>query len=61
MKQYCVYSANENFKDVVLWVQERGLEYEVHLNRTRFWVPKGPMATEFFLRWYHCTSEVIDG
>jgi hypothetical protein len=61
MKQYCVYSQNPNFSQVVDWIILRELKYEVHLNRTRFWVPKGPMATEFFLRWYHCTSEVIDG
>jgi hypothetical protein len=60
MKQYCVYTSNPNFKDVVLWVTASELKYEVHLNRTRFWVPPGPIATEFFLRWYHCTSEVIE-
>lgn len=60
MKQYCVYSTNEHFSDVVSWVTLRELKYEVHLNRTRFWVPPGPIATEFFLRWYHCTSHVVE-
>jgi len=59
--QYCVYTHNANFVPVMQWVQDRELEYEVHLNRTRFWVPKNtPVSTEFMLRWFHCTSEVVD-
>jgi hypothetical protein len=59
-QQYCVYSSNPDFPLVLEWLDLKGLDYEVHLNRTRFWIPAGPIATEFFLRWYHCTSHVVE-
>jgi len=59
--QYCVYTHNANFVPVMQWVEDRLIPYEVHLNRTRFWIPKNtPMYTEFMLRWYHCCSEVVE-
>ena len=59
--QYCVYTQDANFKSVLEWIESRELLYEVHLNRTRFWVPKNtPVYTEFMLRWFHCTSSVVE-
>jgi hypothetical protein len=60
MKQYCIYTQHPEFKDVVLWVQSKELRHELHLNRTRFWIPLGIVHTEFMLRWYHCCSLVVD-
>ena len=51
MHQYCVYTKNEHFLEVASWLQEHTIKYELHLNRTRFWVPDGSMLTEFLLKW----------
>jgi hypothetical protein len=60
MKQYCIYTQHPEFKSVVTWVVDKELRHEIHLNRTRFWVPDGHVHTEFMLRWYHCCSFVVD-
>jgi hypothetical protein len=59
--QYCVYTSHPNFRDLMTWVEAQEIPYEVHLNRSRFWMPKGSkIYTEFVLRWFHSTSEVIE-
>jgi hypothetical protein len=55
-----VFSRSPDFADILAWVQARGFKYEVHLNRTRFWVPDGALHTEFVLRWYHAVNKVAD-
>lgn len=60
MKQYCILTSSEHYVDLVSWAKGKGLRLEIHLNRTRFWVPAGPLHTEYVLRWYHCTSQVQD-
>jgi hypothetical protein len=60
MHQYCVFTQNPDFQSVVEWLVARELRLEVHLNRTRFWIPSGTVHTEFMLRWYHCCSRVVD-
>jgi hypothetical protein len=60
MIQYCIYTQHPEFKDVLTWVEGHDLRLEVHLNRTRFWIPSGTTHTEFLLRWYHCCSRVVD-
>ena len=60
MTQYCVFTQNPDFTSVVEWVNARELPLEMHLNRSRFWVPAGTVHTEFVLRWYHCCSRVVD-
>jgi hypothetical protein len=50
MQEYYVLNMAEQARDVLTWVFQRGLPYEVHLNRTRFWVPSGAVNTEFHLR-----------
>ena len=60
MKQYCIFTQHPEFKDVINWIVLKELRNEVHLNRTRFWVPLGTLHTEFMLRWFHCCSLVVD-
>jgi hypothetical protein len=60
MKQYCIYTQHPEFGSVLEWIAERNIRAEVHINRTRFWVPTGSVHTEFMLRWYHCCSFVVD-
>ncbi len=59
-EQYCIYTLDPNFVEVLNWVSANDIRFEPHLNRTRFWVPKGPLYTEFCLRFFHCTSRVVD-
>jgi hypothetical protein len=58
MKQYCVYTRDTDFGAVLDWLGANSLNYEVHLNRTRFWVPENHMLTDFLLRFCHCCKEV---
>jgi hypothetical protein len=52
MNQYCVYSLDPRFYEVWTWIKANSLEYDIHLNRTRFWVPTNTSAmTEFLLKW----------
>ena len=58
-RQYAIYTVNPAFVQCLEWVEQHGLQWEPHLNRTRFWIPEGPLLTEFLLRWHaHC--EFID-
>jgi hypothetical protein len=35
------------------FIQQHGLKHEVHLNRTRVWIPEGPILTQFLLQFEH--------
>jgi hypothetical protein len=59
VREYAVYTVDPNFILCLEWVEQHDLRWEPHLNRTRFWVPEGPLLTEFLLRWGH-TTELID-
>lgn len=39
MNHYAILTRNDNFKSVIAYIKEHNLDCEVHLNRTRFWVP----------------------
>jgi len=55
-----VYTQQQEFKEVVAWCSSNDLDYEIHLARTRFWVPRGRLLTQFLLRWGTvCTN--VDG
>lgn len=58
MKQYCIFTQDPNIKEVFNWICANNLKSEVHLNRTRFWVPNGPIMTEFLLRYGYSCPEV---
>lgn len=36
MREYCVYTQDPNFVDVLEWLTARGIAQDRHLNRTRF-------------------------
>jgi hypothetical protein len=50
MKQYYVLTLDPRARLVHQFIHTHKLDCEVHLNRTRFWVPEGPVLTEFLLR-----------
>ena len=37
---YAILTLSEKFVEVVRYIREHNIPYEVHLNRTRFWVPE---------------------
>lgn len=50
MTEYYILTLDPNAGHVIQWVLNHKLRFEAHLNRTRFWVPEGPLYTEFTLR-----------
>ncbi len=50
MRQYYVLSQDPQIEAVFDFISDKNLRFEVHLNRTRFWVPEGSVLTEFLLR-----------
>ena len=58
MRQYYVLNSSPQLKTVFEFIQRHTLEHQVHLHRTRFWVPTdSPAYTEFALRLAdHCPS-----
>lgn len=56
--QYSVCTSDSRFLEVAQWTADNRLPVELHLNRTRFWVPAGPLLTEFLLKWYDVCKEV---
>jgi len=50
MLEYYVLTDNAQFESVIEFIRCHSLHYEIHLNRTRFTVPLGPLHTEFLLR-----------
>jgi len=56
MQQYYVLTRSQYYVPILQWIIDRELGYELHLNRTRFWIdPDSPVGLEFGLRWLdHC-------
>jgi len=48
---YAVLTDSPDYPRVMRWVEGQELAIEVHLNRTRFWIPEGLSLTEFLLRY----------
>jgi hypothetical protein len=63
MRHYCVYTLEPGAPAVFRFIQENQLRFELHLTRTRFWVPEGRILTEFLLRFSECVylvDETLD-
>ena len=50
--QYFVLTREPKFGEVLNWIKENGLKAEVHLNRTRFWVPSKSVIHFVFMLKY---------
>lgn len=59
MRHYFVWTLEPRLDEVFDFIRDHNLEYEIHLNRTRFWVPEGSILTEFLLRLSECV-ELVD-
>lgn len=60
MRHYYILNQDPRCRDVFEFIQHHGLRCEVHLNRTRFWVPQGAVLTELMLRFHECVYQVDD-
>ena len=58
MRHYSIPSLDPQFATVIAWIHRRGVGYELHLARVRFWVPEGQLLTEFLLNFAECCSLV---
>jgi hypothetical protein len=51
MPQYYILNQDLRAQEVFNFIRQHQLQLEVHLNRTRFWIPKdSSVLTEFLLR-----------
>jgi hypothetical protein len=47
-------------KEVFTWIFDNNLQFEVHLNRTRFWVPTDSSLNTYFQLWLAEYCGVVD-
>jgi hypothetical protein len=55
-----VFTSSPEFIEVLDWLDENEIKCEVHLNRTRFWIPDGELKMMFLLKWAYCCPVVHD-
>ena len=60
MRHYYVLNLDPRAGLVFEFIRDHKLTCEVHLNRTRFWVPTGSVLTEFLLRFSESCTQVDD-
>ena len=58
MRQYYILTLDPRASEVFNFIRDHALKVDVHLNRTRFWVPEGSVLTEFVLRFSDCCPYV---
>lgn len=61
LRQHYVLNQDPRALAVLEFIDFHGLDHEVHLNRTRFWVPLDtPLYTAFALQFGHCCP-IVEG
>jgi hypothetical protein len=61
MRQYYILTLDPRAGSVFDFIREHKLQVDVHLNRSRFWVPEdSSVLTEFLLRFSDCCPRVDD-
>ena len=59
MRQYYILTLDPRAGEVINFIIYHKLELEIHLNRTRFWIPEeSSILTEFLLRFSDCCPRV---
>jgi hypothetical protein len=58
MKQYYVLTQNPEFLSVLKFIKEHKLEFEAHINRTRFWISNKEVELMLLLKWGNNVGEV---
>jgi hypothetical protein len=59
MRHYYIINQDPRAREVFEFIRHHRLTVEVHLMRTRFWVPEGAVLTEFLLRFSEC-ADLVD-
>ena len=59
-RHYYVLNQDPRAREVFEFIREHQLAVEVHLNRTRMWIPEGTVLTEFIMRFHECAHMVDD-
>ena len=54
MLQFALANQDPKLRNLFTFIQQHALDHEVHLNRTRVWIPQGVILTEFLLRFDTC-------
>ena len=60
MKQYYILTKDPEFLSVAKWIRENKIDFDAHLNRTRFWVKEGEEMAMFLLTWGSVCTQVYD-
>lgn len=61
MRQHYILTTNPRCAEVFAFIQQHDLKFELHLNRTRFWIPDdSAITTEFALRFLDSCPEVLE-
>jgi hypothetical protein len=62
MLQFALANQDPKLRDLIAFIHQHDLKHELHLNRTRFWIPEGPVLTEFYLRFetFQVVSDLED-
>lgn len=60
--QFSVLTRDPHFAATLDFIRQHQLAHELHINRTRFWIPPGTVLTEFYLRFdtYHIVLDTED-
>ena len=58
--EHYVLNMHPNAKEVLTWVFANNLACEVHLNRTRFWVPRDSSLNTYFHLWLAESCGTVD-
>jgi len=59
-REYYVLTMHPNAKEVFAWIWDNKLHCEVHLNRTRFWVPVDSSLYTYFQLWLKDSCGTVD-
>lgn len=60
MRQFYILTLHPRLAEVYKFIDSYNLDFEAHLNRTRFWVPEGSVLTEFLLRFSECCPPAVE-
>jgi len=59
-REYYVLTMHPDARQVFEWIWANHLQYEVHLNRTRFWVPTDSSLNTYFQLWLADSCGTVD-
>jgi hypothetical protein len=58
--EYYILTLHPNAREVFTWIFDNNLDMEVHLNRTRFWVPVDSSLNTYFQLWLRESCGLVD-